>query len=506
MPRILVAILAFASLWVLAHNNGLHAQSIPFIEPGPCAVPIARTERADCLYLTVFEDRTAHGGRTIRLPLVLFHSRAAKPNADPVLFTVGGPGNSTIRDVRSGSDFKSLDDRDFIAFEQRGTRYAQPQLDCPEFNAVDDLYFDRNLNFEQAGKAQVAAAAKCYKRLSASGIHLSAYNTAAIADDVADLCKALGLQKVNLMGLSYSTTIDMEVVRRHPTLVRSVVLDSVLPVDAHYDEAANANVVRSLHEVFDSCAVGPTCVHQYTNLYAAFHALVQRLNAHPLSVNLKGTSGKPIRYRVSGRNAAEAIYGVGLQNAENIPQVPRVIWRAHMRDYAPLLHWLQESMGGSSYAYGARLSVICHDWSPFESDALIENQAALYPELGGMNAADFPPAVCSAWPVGSADPNSIQPVQSDIPVLVFAGAFDPNTPPQWGQHIRMSLPNSYFIEFPTGSHDAALNTLCGLALAATFFDNPREQPNVPCLWRRRPPTFAFNIPNTLSAGSFRVRA
>ena len=30
--------------------------------------------------------------------------------------------------------YKYLDDRDFILFEQRGTQYAKPSLDCPEWS------------------------------------------------------------------------------------------------------------------------------------------------------------------------------------------------------------------------------------------------------------------------------------------------------------------------------------------------------------------------------------
>jgi pimeloyl-ACP methyl ester carboxylesterase len=195
---------------------------------------------------------------------------------------------------------------------------------------------------------------------------LSAYNTSAIADDVADLRTALGLDKLDLLGLSYSTAIDLEVVRRHPEIVRSVVLDSVLPLDAHYDEVADANVLRSLHAIFDGCAVDPSCSRTYPNLTMAFRRLVERLNSRPVEVTLRGTAGTSIKYAMSGRNAVEAIYGVGLQSPELLPDVPWIVWQAYFYDYSPLLRWVQENIGAPQYSYGARLSVICHDWYPFE--------------------------------------------------------------------------------------------------------------------------------------------
>jgi pimeloyl-ACP methyl ester carboxylesterase len=359
--RLLFKLALFSSLLI-----GNPTPPVPYVMAAPCAVPLSNGQHADCMYLIVYEDREAHNGRTIKLPVVLFHSRALKPEPDPVVFTVGGPGNSTVRDVRSGSDFKSLDNRDLIIFEQRGSEYAQPHLACPEFNAADASSSDHNLTFEQAGKAQAAAAHLCYRRLSGAGVHLSAYNTSAIADDVADLRTALGLDKLDLLGLSYSTAIDLEVVRRHPEIVRSVVLDSVLPLDAHYDEVADANVLRSLHAIFDGCAVDPSCSRTYPNLTMAFRRLVERLNSRPVEVTLRGTAGTSIKYAMSGRNAVEAIYGVGLQSPELLPDVPWIVWQAYFYDYSPLLRWVQENIGAPQYSYGARLSVICHDWYPFE--------------------------------------------------------------------------------------------------------------------------------------------
>jgi pimeloyl-ACP methyl ester carboxylesterase len=463
--------------------------SVPSIEKSACAVPVAKNERTDCYMLTVPEDRSAHDGKTIRFPVVLFHSRSVAPKSDPVIFTEGGPGNSTIRDVRSGRATASLDDRDFIVFEQRGSTYGEPHLTCPEMNAIDNRYSDENLTFQQAVRLQVKAALVCRERLTRAGIDVRAYNTAAIADDVADLASALHLQNINLMGLSYSTALFMEVVRRHPGLVRSVVLDSVMPIDSRYDEVANANVLRSLHQIFDSCAVDPICSRTYPGLETAFQALVVSLNAKPLHVRLKSTKGQVVPYAVSGRNLVEGIYGVALQDADAIRDVPHAIWQAHRGDFREVLAYVQSNMGGPDYSYGARLSVLCHDFVAFESADRIVAQATLAPALGGMNAANLSASVCNAWRSGRADATQFTPVRSDVPVLVFAGAFDPNTPPQWGQQVRRTLPNSYFIEFPAAVHDAGLDSRCGLSLAAAFFDNPTMPPYLPCLARLRPPTF-----------------
>ncbi|MEL7534653.1 MAG: hypothetical protein AAFN10_25320, partial [Bacteroidota bacterium] len=47
-------------------------------------------------YLEVLENRAKPDGPTIQLPVYIFKSRSANPKADPVIFTVGGPGETSL--------------------------------------------------------------------------------------------------------------------------------------------------------------------------------------------------------------------------------------------------------------------------------------------------------------------------------------------------------------------------------------------------------------------------
>ena len=85
-------------------------------------------------YLEVLENRDKPNGATIKLPVYIFKSRSNNPKPDPILYTVGGPGYTSMLASQYMQYYKYLDDRDFILFEQRGTQYAQPSLDCPEWS------------------------------------------------------------------------------------------------------------------------------------------------------------------------------------------------------------------------------------------------------------------------------------------------------------------------------------------------------------------------------------
>ena len=63
-------------------------------EKGP--IKIAKDQVYQFGYLEVPENRKNPDMGTIRLPVYLFKSRNPHPANDPIIYTVGGPGSSTM--------------------------------------------------------------------------------------------------------------------------------------------------------------------------------------------------------------------------------------------------------------------------------------------------------------------------------------------------------------------------------------------------------------------------
>ncbi len=198
-------------------------------------------------YLSVLENRSNPNSRVIQLPVYIFKSRNPKPQPDPIIYTVGGPGSTTMPSAQYMKYYQYLDDRDFILIEQRGNYYAKPHLDCPEWaQAIYDSNLppsDGDNSRVEGQKAQVGdeksqvdaemaenqfalAAKACRQRLTAQGIDLNGYNTNEIAADIADLVQVLGIDSYNLLTISYSTKIAQVLLRDYPEGIRSVVMDS----------------------------------------------------------------------------------------------------------------------------------------------------------------------------------------------------------------------------------------------------------------------------------------
>ncbi|MEO7794245.1 MAG: alpha/beta hydrolase [Thermoanaerobaculia bacterium] len=464
----------------------------PRFESAPCPIEVEPGERIDCGALFVPENRARPGSRTLRLPVMIFRSPSASPAPDPLLFMSGGPGNSTVANRRSGKGNPFLDQRDYILLEQRGARYAEPALLCPEVTRLQGELASGRLRGALAETARVASAAACRKTLVESGVDLDAYTSQAAADDIEDLRLALGFKSWNLYGLSYSTRLMLTVARRHPVGVRSLVLNSVLPPEVHFDEVATANLWRALDLVFSGCAIDRECGAAYPDLRRTFLDLVAAADRAPLQVPLEhGTR------EVRGADIVSALYDT-LHDSEAIPLLPRLIGEIAAGRLSELGRMLEPGSGVSSLSPGLRYSVWCSEELPFENPQRVALQTSLGLGLGGIDERAASVELCRAWNVAAAPPIENEPVQSDIPTLIFAGEFDPDTPPDWGRQLLESMPHAYYVELRGQSHGAGFHP-CGREITAAFLRTPASPPAVGCLLQMRGADFGASARKIVAA-------
>jgi pimeloyl-ACP methyl ester carboxylesterase len=443
-----------------------------------CPAEIAASEPIDCGTLIVPESRAKPTSRMIRLPVRVMRSQAAQPASDPIVFLAGGPGNSNVagRVSAKGNPFLAL--RDQILLEPRGAERAEPALECPAFNAAKDRVLT---GAPKDDALLVAAATACRSRLVSDGVDLDGYTSAETADDLEDLRVALGYGKLNLYGFSYGTRLALTYLRRHPGNVRAVVLDSVLPPEVDYDEHASANLRRALNAVFDGCAVDPACDRAYPDLARRFTALIAQADRSPLALPPAKAGDAPSR--ADGAQVAAAVAS-GLEDPATIPALPRIIDAAARGRFESLAPLIASSRAPTSFTWGLRLSVWCAEEAPFENPARVAAAVSPAQGLGGLDARTASPAVCRAWGVTPAPAVENQPVKSDAPVLVFAGEFDPATPPNWGRGLLANLPNAAFVQMPGRSHGASFNGCAG-AITVAFIADPSRLPPLDCAARQR---------------------
>ena len=113
---------------------------------------------------------------------------------------------------------------DVIALNQRGIGPSNPSLVCREpidypLNTAPDR--DGLLDaFRRASRSATA-------RLRAEGVDLTGYNTNESADDLEDLRKALGVEKISLWAISYGTHLSLAAIKRHEDRIDRAILAGV---------------------------------------------------------------------------------------------------------------------------------------------------------------------------------------------------------------------------------------------------------------------------------------
>lgn len=462
----------------------------PVFEPAECRLPLMPRDQVECGYLIVPENRADPAGRTIRLHVAIFKSRSPNPAPDPVIHLGGGPGAALLDDapfyLQAGGN-QIRETRDYILFSQRGTAYAEPELACDEYGLFLWQAAEEGLDSEAHREQAAAVVRACRDGLTGQGIDLAAYNSAENAADIDDLRRALGYDEVNLYGISYGTRLALTVLRDYPDAVRSVILDSVYPPQVSLYSEMPANAGRALSAVFENCAEDPACDTTYPDLEQSFFETYDGLEEEPLSIPLFGPDRQYVVH-FDGELFASMLFG-RLYSLESLPFIPRWIDNAQDRNAAALITPLS-SIIGFDVAPGMYWSVQCGEEVAFETeDDAAQVAAELPPQLAGAFTAVPILELCAAWGVGPPDPIENEPVESDTPALIFAGEYDPITPPDWARLAAETLPNSTLYEFEGVGHGVVRSDACALSIALDFLDDPTAPPDDSCITERPPLRF-----------------
>ena len=147
----------------------------------------------------------------------------------------------------------SLEDA-IVLFDQRGALYSEPSLVCEEQWELVERTIEQRLTYEEADRLSLEAVTACRRRLERERIDVSAFNSVENAADVAALARALGYEQINLYGVSYGTLLAQHVMRDHPGILRSVVLDAVVPASVNYLTETPRSQDRVYTELFGADA------------------------------------------------------------------------------------------------------------------------------------------------------------------------------------------------------------------------------------------------------------
>ncbi|HYO62574.1 MAG TPA: alpha/beta hydrolase [Pyrinomonadaceae bacterium] len=495
-----IRILLTLSLLAAACARGVQAQTArgaaradtpprPFLSP--CRAADFKT-KAWCGSYEVYEDRASKRGRKISLNMVVLPAFAEKPAPDPIFFFAGGPGQgsaSVAGPVGEGPLARLRQERDLVFIDQRGTGASNP-LTCGIFADDNDLraYLEDVFPVRQVRE--------CRERLEKVA-DLKLYTTSIAVEDLDEVRRALGYEKVNLYGGSYGTTVALVYLRRYREHVRSAILAGVAPPNHKLPIPFAGGAQHAMNRLVADCADDAACRAAFPNLREEFRAVLDRLQRAPASVELTNPfTGKPQRVRLARGPFTERLR-LMLYSRNAASMVPLLIHRAYQGDFRPfLLAALPQARNlQRSISLGLYFTVTCSESVPFITEEEVSR------ETDGTFIGDYRVRVhqraCREWARADVPSRFTNAVSSDAPVLLLSGEADPASPHWLGAEAARHLPNGLQLTILSGAHDYFSD--CIGDITAEFLSRGSARGlNTICISAVRRPPFVTTLPPALS--------
>ncbi len=427
--------------------------------------------KTECGYLLVPENRKKINSKTIKLPFIIVRSKNPNKRKDPIFFTGGGPGTSSLNWANGISKSTLINDRDCIAFEQRGTKYAIPYLRRFDLDLAIREAYRKNLSKDSMA---VIGANQYKKSLKKAGIDITGYNTDETVTDIHDLLNVLKIDSVNLFGISYSGGLMLSVLRKDDTKIRSLVLNSPLPNFTPIDEDEPANFMEALNIIFDRIESDTLAKNLYGNqkerFQQYFNSIINKKfylpyveNGKTDTMNIEYTKNDLLEIIVNSMFGPTAI--------KDVPVIINNIINGNHSEY--MKSKLNDIFNGNPAPNGMRIAVYCADQSAYNNPEVEKRLYEIYPFLEGYHINDVYNAICDCWKVPAVSPTTKQPFYSNKPVLIGDGELDPACRPLYMYMIQHYMPNAQSFVFKNLSHGVGGKDF--YEMTQKFIDNPFEK-------------------------------
>jgi len=440
------------------------------------------TANARCGSFDVAENPAEPDGRKITLNIAVAPATGKTTEPDPVFFFAGGPGQAAsetwvmLQPVLN----KIRKSRDIVMIDQRGTGKSN-KLAC-ESDIEEDLNQEIDLDLIRTETE------KCLAALDGDP-HF--YTTTIAMGDYDLVRRAMGYEQINIMGVSYGTRAAQVYLRLFPETVRTVTLDSVVPMQLALGQEHAPMLDHSVEKVFEDCAKDQTCNSLFPHQAEELNALFRQLRDEPRQITITNpVSGEPQLMRLTADTLAVAIRFLSYAS-ETQALIPLLVHEALTSgDLSRLAGQAILVMTGLNemLAKGMELSVLCSEDYPF-----MDFSADYSDNLMGNIFLEIISLQCKVWPHDAAPDGFHQPVVSDLPVLLMSGERDPVTPPLYAAKTAETFPNSLSL-VARGQAHSVMKNICLRDITTEFINNGSvENLDTACVENIQPAPFFTSL-------------
>lgn len=489
-PRLFLFVVAASILSACLSSSPTLDPTLQNIELQDCqlsAPGLSNRQEAQCGTFTVPEDWENPSGREIELNIAVIPALTSDRVPDPLFFITGGPGQAATESyVQMGDAFQGINDRrDIVLVDQRGTGQSAPIV-CPEPDDPEAI--------EDDDEALGVWVSDCLAEIDADPRF---YTTPVAVRDLDAVRQALGYQKVNLYGVSYGTRVALTYLDQYPDALRTVILDGVVPQDEVLGLEVAQDAQRALDLMLSRCSDDPGCNETFQDVGEEFQDLLKALEDQPVTTSLMHPiTGEPTEVEFTRDQFVVAVRLLTYA-PETVALLPLLIHTAHSEgDFALLAaqYLVVNQSLGETITIGMNYSVLCSEDVPFldDEEALRVGEGTY---LGDLQVRELR-RICQFWPQGAIPEDYKRAVTSDLPVLLLTGEADPVTPPENGEKVAATMPNSLHLVAPGQGHNVILRG-CLPKIAGTFIENGTVTGlDTACLDDIKPMPFFLNFSGT----------
>lgn len=456
------------------------------------------------------EYRTDQLAGEFVLPFVIIRELSQDKKSDPVVYLSGGPGNSTYIDSDNiDSWFYWLEDanikRDLILLDQRGTGLSKPNFRCRAYDEYFRKAMGRVVSTEEDYKEAFDTVETCVKTLARRGFNPSHYSTRHSARDMNSLLLALGIKKWNVVGTSYGTRLALQWLRLNEQLnsqqtpalelgIRSVVLDSIYPLDKGLLTEWPESIENSFNYFFHACNDGLICKTGDEELKLRFEQALKVLKQNPKEIRVPmWHGGWPVTTLVDD-NLFISMVTSSLYDQTSYPTIIAAInkiggvnpsnSKVDKFEGDPL-QILAEGMINSVLAPEFNLltylAVDCGEVKPV-TKADYESEREKYPDWKRYTEYAWDYDFCLAFPTQDNNESFREGFDSEVPILLLSGGFDPVTPSEWADEFSEDKENVTHWHLPNVGHGVVASSLCVHNSLLEFLEKTNQIDMPPCVW------------------------
>ncbi|HEU4658941.1 MAG TPA: alpha/beta fold hydrolase [Capillimicrobium sp.] len=421
-----------------------------------------------CETVRVPLDRSGATPGTLGLRVV-----AQRGDRPLLLVLTGGPGQSGASLAAGFAPvMNAVAPRFRIAMlDQRGT--GPDGLDCPAMQraALTDLTVPPPGSVEACGRRLGAARAF--------------YTTTDTVADLEAVRRALGVDRMAIMGTSYGTYVAERYARAYPDRVSHLVLDSVVPQE-NVDPFFAASMRRAGTVLRQLCA-GGACRPATRRPVADLRALVERLDRTPIRLRVE-VGGRRVPVVLDGPAMFDLTISLSSFLQGELTLLPTAV-RGALDGDPRLLRAMyrhvrrQQRTPVRSLSWGLHTATLCGDlalpWGTAAAPAA-GRTAAVAARLRTLPAGHFGPfgrrtaqrngalLTCRRWQPTPVAPAPAPGPLPAVPILMVAGSWDLSTPVEDARREARRAPTAKLVVVPEAGHSVITAVPCAQIVLARF--------------------------------------